>query len=97
MVWRVGYVEYGRFLVERRGAARPRLESNRQGGLEIVSSNRRVPRRKLQAQMVAGEVVQIVQGMLGQSDEVLRFLLLQGVCLYRDLEGKDRSTGLLTM
>lgn len=44
--------------------------------------------------MVAGEVVQVVQRMLGQADEILRFLLLQGISLYRDLEGKDRSTGL---
>lgn len=57
MVWRIGYVEDGRFLVKRCGAARPWLESNRQGSLKIVSTNRRVPRRKLQAQMVAGEVV----------------------------------------
>jgi hypothetical protein len=65
MVWRVGYVEYGRFLVQRRGGARSRLESNRQGGLEIVSPNRRVARRKLQAKMMAGEVIQVVQRMLG--------------------------------
>lgn len=82
MVWRVGYVEYGRLLVKRCGATRPRLESNRQGSLEIISRNGRVPRRKLQAQMVAGEVVQIVQRMLGQSDEILRLLILQGVRLY---------------
>jgi len=39
--------------------------------------------------MVPGEIIKVVKGMLGQSQEILGLLLLEGVGLYGDAQRED--------
>lgn len=52
------------------------------------------PRVQLQSQVVAGEIVQVVQGVLGQAQQVLGLLVLQLARLDGDAKGKDWTAGL---
>ena len=42
--------------------------------------------------MVPREIVKVIEGVLSETEEVLSLLLLERVGLYRDAEGKDRTT-----
>lgn len=44
--------------------------------------------------MVTGKVIQVVEGMLSQTEEVLSFLLLQIVGFDGDAEGEDGTASL---
>lgn len=47
--------------------------------------------------MVAGEVVLVIESVLGQAQKGLRFLVLEGVGLDGDLEREDGTAGLVLL
>lgn len=49
---------------------------------------------ELQSQVVCGELIEVVEGMLRRAEEILSVGVGQGGGLDADLEGEDRTTGL---
>jgi hypothetical protein len=44
--------------------------------------------------VVAGEIIEVVEGVLGKAEEVLRLLFLERIGLDGDAKGEDGTTGL---
>lgn len=77
------------------GCCFSRNQTDGQGVIALVVLGGRAGRRgQLQAQVVPREVVQIVEGMLGESKQVLGLLLLERVGLDGYAQGEDGTTGL---
>jgi len=51
-------------------------------------------RGQLQPQVVPGKVIEVVEGMLGESEEVLGLLVLQRIGLDRDAQREDGTARL---
>lgn len=80
--------------IEFRGLCLPRCKLNGQGKIVVVTPSSVSLRRILQAQMMAREVVEVVEGVLRLAHQVFGFGVLQVVGLNGDLEREDWAAGL---
>ncbi|KAF4507667.1 hypothetical protein G6O67_004142 [Ophiocordyceps sinensis] len=89
----IGDVEHGGLGVERRRAPLAGRQADGKGRL-FFPVRRRVFGGQLQAQVMDGKVVEVVESVLGQADEVLGILVGKRGGVDGYLEGKDGAAGL---